>query len=556
MKRFYFIIIALAMVALTWKNPANAQPVPKKPEGSGNPFVPYLISCASELYWLTQNPQYWGVGDVFVQVDHIDLKDYDNWGVIGTEATPFRGVYNGQGYTIRNLTIDSSGVDNIGLFGYVGSSSMGGYIINLGLINVNISGSQNVGSFVGKVWVDEEFYIQNSYVSGGKVVGSGVTGGLVGGNNGTSVLVNSDDFPLIDCSFSDVDVVWSGYGGGDRIGGLVGCNGRGVVRDSYSRGDVLVENVNGIAQVGERVGGLCGSSDDLGVIEYSYSSGQVTVTDIDYVGGLTGYLGNGSQEGTVRSSFYDQHTDGQGQASNPDMQGGNNINTLGSTSSHSMLDPDTYTINNGEAWDDVNTWYLEAGEYPRLLDAQTGTPLPVELTLLTARTKGDEVQVYWSTATETNNHYYEIQASSCGYSYTVVGTVPGSGTTSHPTSYSWSFPYSPDMRYVRLWQVDYDGSGRHLGPVDIRKQNPRTISLTVYPNPAGEKIYIRPETLLPKGTPVRLYSLDGKCLLDHRAGGGSYPMEINIPDHISPGTYLIKVGAKNPVTKLVTITGN
>lgn len=554
MNHFSLIAIAMASMTILWNVNAKSQPVPKKPDGTGTFSNPIKISCASELYWLTQNPEAWDAWTIIYQVAHIDLKDYNNWGVIGTEDTPFRGIYNGQGYTIRNLTIDSTGVDNIGLFGFIEYDGYSVGVMNLGLINVNIRGQNGVGGMVGSIVSTYQVKTKNSYVSGGLVKGSGMVGGLVGCNSAVSGVVCSGSFPYISNCFSDVDVLWDGNGGGNRIGGLVGCNARGRVLNSYSRGDVLVDNSHGLAQVGERVGGLAGSSGSLGVIEYAYSSGLVSVTNIDYVGGLTGYTGDGSQEGTIVSSFYDEHTDGQGQPLNPEVIGGNNVNTLCATSTSQMLEPETYTTNNGEpSWDDNGTWILASGAYPLLMDKLTDEPLPVELILLTAREKDGQVQVKWSVATETNNHYYEVQASYCGQNYTSQGVVAGAGTTSLLTSYSWSFPYSKGMKYVRLWQVDMDGSGEHLGPVDIHKQYTEKSPLTVYPNPAVNTIFVRTEQPLTKGTTVSLYGMDGKRLLSYSACGQSNPWKVNIPEHIPWGMYLLKVEEKPHLSKIVIV---
>jgi hypothetical protein len=59
------------------------------------------------------------------------------WLPIGTNTAGnyFTGSFNGSGYKISNLFISRSGINHIGLFGYV----EGGNISNIGLINVNIT---------------------------------------------------------------------------------------------------------------------------------------------------------------------------------------------------------------------------------------------------------------------------------------------------------------------------------------------------------------------------------------------------------------------------------
>ncbi len=63
---------------------------------------------------------------------------------IGTKSNPFTGVFDGNGYSIKNVNITSSG-DNVGLFGYV----RGGIVKNVFLENVTVKGASNTGSLVG-----------------------------------------------------------------------------------------------------------------------------------------------------------------------------------------------------------------------------------------------------------------------------------------------------------------------------------------------------------------------------------------------------------------------
>ena len=68
---------------------------------------------------------------------------------IGTAEHPFRGVFDGQGHTIKNVRTyhdDNNNVDdNVGLFGYTD----GAVISNLILQNISLRGKDNVGVVVG-----------------------------------------------------------------------------------------------------------------------------------------------------------------------------------------------------------------------------------------------------------------------------------------------------------------------------------------------------------------------------------------------------------------------
>src|SRR5690606_26363242 len=132
--------------------------------------------------------------------------------------------------------------------GYVGGL---GLIQNVGLTNVDITGSQNVGALAGY----SNGWIQNSYATGtvtGFGAGNvGAIGGLVGNSPG-----------ILQRSYADVDVTAitgtpSGYPFHQNQGGIGGLAGvANVVSDSYALGDV-----HGINYVGSLVGySLSGAS--------------------------------------------------------------------------------------------------------------------------------------------------------------------------------------------------------------------------------------------------------------------------------------------------------
>jgi hypothetical protein len=71
-------------------------------------FKALLRACLEQLdVYVRANPTLH-----YEQIEDIDLSGYTNW-----EPLPeFSGVFDGKGYTISNLTIDSSGSIRVGLF--------------------------------------------------------------------------------------------------------------------------------------------------------------------------------------------------------------------------------------------------------------------------------------------------------------------------------------------------------------------------------------------------------------------------------------------------------
>ena len=186
----------------------------------------------------------------------------------------FRAIFEGNGHTIANLFIDRD--SDVGLFGRTAFS----VIRHVGLIDVMVSGSSDVGGLVGT----DQGSIIGCYVTG-MVSGTGNNvGGLVGQKYGRSIVT----------SYAAVEVT----GGGRNVGGLIGEN-NAILTASYATGRVTGE---------ENVGGLVGSNGKT--ITASYATG--TVRGESNVGGLVGRNTRSfSSTGTVTASYWDTTTSRQ-----------------------------------------------------------------------------------------------------------------------------------------------------------------------------------------------------------------------------------------------------
>ncbi|WP_139996742.1 S-layer homology domain-containing protein [Paenibacillus paridis] len=239
--------------------------------GSGTASNPYLIGTADQLNQI--RGAYLNAGLYFKQTKNIDLStsDYkDNWTPIGNNrATPFRGNFNGNGFAINGLKINTSG-NNLGLFGLTSEESI---ISKVNLENVDVTGNNSVGSLVGA----NRGKVSYSYATG-NVGGKDRVGGLIG-DNGVAI---SNGHAIIDNSYAHASVTGSGF----SSGGLVGTN-SGAINYSYATGNVTGDYA---------VGGLVGNND--GTISYSYATGEMI--DGQSIGGL---VGSNSTNTEIRNSF-------------------------------------------------------------------------------------------------------------------------------------------------------------------------------------------------------------------------------------------------------------
>ena len=148
----------------------------------------YEISSADDLQALATYVNSYGqtTGLIFKQTADIDLKTIENFTPIGDYVNycSFEGTFDGCGYKISNLKIDSSS-NKVGLFRNVD----GGTIQNVNLVNATVKGDSATyaGALVGFL----SGTLENCSISGNiSVSGQDYVGGLVGGLNTGGIINN------------------------------------------------------------------------------------------------------------------------------------------------------------------------------------------------------------------------------------------------------------------------------------------------------------------------------------------------------------------------------
>ncbi len=237
----------------------------------------------------------------YLLANNIDASATATWnsGVgflpIGSDATPFTGTLNGNGYTISGLFI-YSGASEVGLFGTAGA---GAVIENINLTGVNITGTQvnpnegdfGTGALVGHLLNGQ---VINCTVSG--MVTGNYVGGLVGVSNGSTPYIGGAPGGSITNSSANVTVVSTGSENTNTavmettsiVGGLVGFN-YGTITGSTAAGSVA--NSWSYAQEGGLVGynfGTISNSQASASVADSDTSPPVDGDIFDQVGGLAG----------------------------------------------------------------------------------------------------------------------------------------------------------------------------------------------------------------------------------------------------------------------------
>ena len=217
-----------------------------------------------------------------------------NWTTVGTESEPFKGTFDGKGYTITGLNIPTSDNEYMGFIGMLD----GGTVKNVKFASVSVNGKDDVGTAVGRI------------INGGIVSGVQVLGGTVSGAKRVGGVVGSikASGTVSDCTNA------AGVIANDRnAGGIVGsayytetgkqmyitnCVNNGEVTASGVCGGIVSlsaanvsGNTNTAAVKGTEVGGIVGEQKSYGSVTNNTNSGAVMNTGGNAAYGAGGIIG-------------------------------------------------------------------------------------------------------------------------------------------------------------------------------------------------------------------------------------------------------------------------
>ncbi len=186
---------------------------------------------------------------------------------------------------------------------------------------------------------------------------------------------------------------------------------------------------------------------------------------------------------------------------------------------------------------------------------QNTSILPVELISFNAKCNGNNVEIYWTTASESNNDYFEIERSMDGLNFSLMTRVSTvNGNSSQPQQYS-SIDENPlsGKSYYRLKQTDKDGKFTYssLVIVTCKDAGNTTPVVSLFPSPAIDVL-----TVDIKGMPGKksllVYDLLGqvvlnKVLLDESNDTRQY-LDIGA---LSNATYIIRIDAADELKQIM-----
>lgn len=180
-----------------------------------------------------------------------------------------------------------------------------------------------------------------------------------------------------------------------------------------------------------------------------------------------------------------------------------------------------------------------------LVDKGT-TPLPIELMEFIAYQAGINVQLNWSTASETNNNYFTVQRSIDGFFFEELLRIDGAGNSNMVLCYS-AIDYNPinGTLYYRLKQTDFDGKHTYSNIVAVFLEE--LFDVTFSPNPFREFVTIK----INNASPNNKYELKVYNILGTEVLKATILYQITTLDakYLSSETYFFKLFNNNELIK-------
>ena len=188
---------------------------------------------------------------------------------------------------------------------------------------------------------------------------------------------------------------------------------------------------------------------------------------------------------------------------------------------------------------------------------QLANSLPVTLTEFTGKEKDGDVELKWTTETEINNKYFDVERSLDGSHFESIGKVTGAGNTTLTQHYGLVDRNAANgVNYYRLKQVDFDGKFTYSQVVAVKVTRINAL-LKVYPNPAINQITAEYKGFANTKVQVQLIDNYGRTIINSiQQPGISGRISLQLGTAVkTAGTYWLKMTTDKETLQQKVVVG-
>ena len=304
------------------------------------------------------------------------------------------------------------------------------------------------------------------------------------------------------------------------------------------QGDVFLDvNTDGIMNATEQLGGV--------VVELLDAGGTVIATTSTNTSGH--YVFTGLMSGSYRVRFGVPSGYGAATSTVPNSGAPAFDSDIDGVATGSTFLSPLITLSTSTGMSDGTDAFTGAANFYNVTAGYQAIILPVTWASISVEEKDCKNTIYWSTASETNNHFFQVEKSYDGKIYYEIGRQDGNGDSREMSYYEYAdSKVSAEPAYYRIRQVDYDGK---QSISDVVKSNAHDcisdLSVRVYPNPAtNDKLNIIIEGAVPtdQDIQVMIYNQIGVLVLSKVINYSEVNTKIELGiEELSAGMYTISI---------------
>jgi hypothetical protein len=172
--------------------------------------------------------------------------------------------------------------------------------------------------------------------------------------------------------------------------------------------------------------------------------------------------------------------------------------------------------------------------------------LPVVFINFGATLRANDIELEWATASEINADRYDIERSSDGTRFSVVGSVAAAGNSSTRNNYKYvDANNTTGTWFYRLRQVDQDGKSVYTRVVVVNRTTTATIK--ILGNPVQNQLNLSISALQGK-TIARIIEMSGRIMQERQlTSAGTTSIDVS---KLSAGVYMLQLISEGKVEKL------
>jgi hypothetical protein len=177
-------------------------------------------------------------------------------------------------------------------------------------------------------------------------------------------------------------------------------------------------------------------------------------------------------------------------------------------------------------------------------------PLPVTLTSFTTECDNGITLINWTTVSEQNSDYFQIERSRDGMHWAIVSKVTALGTSSIGTSYQF-YDILPGLYfegYYRLKQVDFDGQYEYFNPIYSNCVPFEYFEFSVYPNPVEDVLIIKLINASSNEVRLNLFDVAGRLIFSNHSKleNKTDLILLDVPN-LHTGQYLLEISSGSEI---------